>query len=250
MSVELTGKVALVTGASKGIGAGIAKGLAAAGAMVAVNFNSDRRGAERVVEEIERGGGRAIAIRANIAHLSEVEAMVSETVKAFGRLDILVNNASIFEFMPMADVSESAFRKQFDINVVGTLLVTQQSVKHFPPDGGSVINISSLASSGNTPGSTVYAATKAAVNAMTSVLAIELAARRIRVNGIMPGYTDTEGAALLGVKGTAWETKLLADTPLGRPGLPSDFGPVAVFLASEASGWITGQMISVSGGLR
>jgi 3-oxoacyl-[acyl-carrier protein] reductase len=250
MNRDLSGKVALVTGASKGIGAGIAKGLAAAGAAVAVNYNRDPAGAARVVAKIEQAGGRAIAVGANIADRTQVEALVEEAVEAFGGLDILINNASIYEFKPAQDVTEADFHKQFDINVVGTLLVTQAAVKRFPRVGASVINISSLASSGDTPGSLVYAATKAAVNAMTSVLALELAARKIRVNGIMPGYTDTEGAAVLGVKGSPWEEKLLANTPLGRSGLPSDFGPVAVFLASAASGWITGQTISVSGGLR
>jgi 3-oxoacyl-[acyl-carrier protein] reductase len=247
---SLAGKVALVTGASKGIGTGMAKGLAAAGAAVAVGYASDRAGADRVVAEIEDTGGRAIAVKADVSRTAEVEVMVAETVRRLGPLDVLINNAAVFDYKALPEITEKHFHEHFDTNVLGLLLVTQHALRHFNPAGGSIINVSSLSARGNNPGQAVYSATKAAVNAITGVLALELAGRHIRVNGVMPGYTDTEGARAFGVRGSELEARLIAGTPLRRAGVPSDFGPVAVFLASDASGWITGETLSVSGGLR
>lgn len=250
MSEKLDGKVAVVTGASKGIGAGIALGLGAAGASVVVNYATDQAGADRVVEQIGRSGGRAVAVGANVSIREEVNGLIDRAAKAFGPIDILVNNASIFRYMPLEKITESEFHQQFDINVLGTILVTQAAVLNFNTKGGSIINISSLASTGPKATQSVYAATKASVNMLTAAFALELAPRGIRVNGIMPGYTDTEGARAFGVAGTEYEKQLLRDTPLGRAGVPADFAPVAVFLASDASGWITGETIRVAGGLR
>lgn len=250
MDLSLVGRVALVTGASKGIGAGIAKGLAGAGAAVAVGYARDRAGAERVVTAIQEAGGRAMAIGGDLTRVVEAEEVVAKTVEAFGLLDIVVNNAAFFEYLPLADITQEHFHRHFDTNVLGPLLVTRSAVRHFPARGGSIINISSLSSSGNRPGRVVYSATKAALNAITRSLALELAERNIRVNGIMPGYTDTEGARSFGVPGSPLEAQLIAGTPLRRVGVPDDFAPVAVFLASEASGWITGELLRVSGGAR
>jgi 3-oxoacyl-[acyl-carrier protein] reductase len=250
MNRILEGRVALVTGASKGIGAGIAKALAAAGASVAVNYASDSDAAQRVVADIERGGGRAIPVKADISKGDQVRNMVAVIVAALGPLDVLVNNASVYRFMPLDAITEAEFHRQFDTNVLGTILVTQEAVRHFRKEGGSIVNIGSLASNGSGPAQALYAATKAGLNALTAVFALELAPRNIRVNGILPGYTDTEGARTLGVAGTDMERRLLEQTPLGRAGTPEDFGPVAVFLASNASAWITGDTLKVSGGLR
>ncbi len=247
---ELAGKVALVTGASKGIGAGIAKGLAEAGASVVVNYASSREGADRVVAEIERAGGKTIAVQADIANRADVEKMFAKTVSAFGRLDVLVNNASVFSHAAIADITAAQFHQMFNINVLGTIFVTQHAVKHFGAQGGSIINIGSLSSRRFKAGAAVYTATKSALNGITGVFAVELASRKIRVNAILPGFVDTEGARAFGVLGTEWEKQLIAATPLGRVGLPSDLAPVAVFLASDASAWLTGELIAASGGMQ
>lgn len=248
---ELAGKVAIVTGASKGIGAGIAKGLAEAGASVVVNYVSSLEGADRVVAEIENAGGKTIAVKADISNIADVEKMFDKTVSAFGRLDVLVNNASVFSHAAIEDITEEQFHQMFNIiNVLGTIFVTQQAVKHFGDQGGSIINIGSLSSRRFKAGATVYSATKSALNGITGVFAVELASRKIRVNAILPGFVDTEGSRAFGVMGTEWEKQLIAATPLGRVGLPSDLAPVAVFLASDASAWLTGELIAASGGMQ
>lgn len=248
---ELENKVALITGASKGIGAGIAKAFGQAGARVAVGFGSDREAAERIAAEINAGGGQAIAVQGNLVQSQDVKAMVARTVEAFGPLDVLVNNAGVYDFKMLPDIDEAHFHHIFTPNVLGLLTVTKAAVAKFNTAGGSIINISSLGALGNSPASAVYAASKAAVNAITKVLALELAERKIRVNAIMPGYYDTEGARAIGVKGSELEARLIAATPLEkRPGRPSDLSPVALFLASHASAWMTGDILTVSGGYR
>lgn len=248
---EFAGKVALVTGAAKGIGAGIAKAFGRAGAHVAVGYAQDRQGAQDVAAEIEATGGRAIVVRCNLAQAAEVEAMVAETVAAFGPIQLLVNNAGVFEYKPLSQISEAHFHHLFNVNVLGLLMATRYAAANFAAGGGSVINISSLAARADAPGRAVYSASKAAVNAITKVLALELAERKIRVNAIMPGYFDTEGARAFGIKGSEAEARLLAATPLGkRPGQSSDISPVVLFLASAASAWMTGEILSVAGGLR
>jgi len=251
MGNELAGKIALVTGASKGIGAGIATAFGAAGVSVAVGYGRDKEGAGRVVSEIEAAGGRAIAVQGDLSKADDVETMVGKVVAAFGPLDILVNNGAVFDFKALPDIDEAHFRYIFDTNVLGLLTTTKVAAANFNAAGGSIVNISSLSALGNAPNSAVYSASKAAVNAITKVLALELAERKIRVNGIMPGYVDTEGARAIGVKGSEQEAHLIASTPLEkRPGHPSDLSPVAIFLASRASGWMTGEILTVSGGLR
>ncbi len=245
---ELTGKVAVVTGASKGIGAGIAKGLAAAGAAVVVNYDSSKAGAERVVAEITGKGGKAIAVHGNVAEAKDVQRLFEETKKAFGSLDVLVNNAGVFEFSPLEAVTETEFHREFNINVLGTILATREALKYFGPAGGSVINLSSVAGVKAIPNSVVYSATKGAVNAITRVLANELGARKIRVNAIAPGPVETEGVHELGILGSDFEKQMVAETPLGRIAQPVDIARIAVFLASDSSGWLTGDIISASGG--
>ncbi len=245
---ELTGKVAVVTGASKGIGAGIAKGLAAAGAAVVVNYASSKEGAERVVAEITGKGGKAIAVHGNVAEAKDVQHLFEETKKAFGSLDVLVNNAGVYGFIPLDAVTAAEFHREFNINVLGTILATQEALKYFGPAGGSVINLSSVAGEKAIPNSVVYSATKGAVNAITRVLAKELGARKVRVNAIAPGLVETEGVHQLGFIGSDFETQMVAETPLGRSGQPDDIARVAVFLASDSSGWLTGDIITASGG--
>ncbi|MGA7657457.1 MAG: glucose 1-dehydrogenase [Methylocella sp.] len=245
---DLTGKVAVVTGASKGIGAGIAKGLAAAGAAVVVNYASSKAGAERVVAEITGKGGKAIAVHGNMAEAKDVQRLFEETKKAFGSLDVLVNNAGVFEFSPLEAVTETEFHREFNINVLGTILATREALKYFGPAGGSVINLSSVAGVKAIPNSVVYSATKGAVNAITRVLANELGARKIRVNAIAPGPVETEGVHELGILGSDFEKQMVAETPLGRIAQPVDIARIAVFLASDSSGWLTGDIISASGG--
>jgi 3-oxoacyl-[acyl-carrier protein] reductase len=247
---KLQGKVAVVTGASKGIGAGIAKSLAAEGAAVVVNYASSREGADRVVSEITSKGGKAIAVQGDVAKAADVQRLFAESKKTFGQLDILVNNAGVYQFAPLEEISEEHFQRQFQTNVLGLLLVTQEAAKHFGPEGGSVINIGSTATTMLLPATAVYTATKGAVDAVTGVLAKELAPKKIRVNSINPGGVETEGVHALGIIGTDFEKDLTAKTPLGRIGQPNDIAPVAVFLASEDSGWLTGELIQVSGGLR
>jgi 3-oxoacyl-[acyl-carrier protein] reductase len=246
---KLQGKVALVTGASKGIGAAIAKALAAEGAAVAVNYASSRAGAEAVVAAIAAAGGRAVAVGGDVSKGAEAKAIVEGAVAAFGRLDILVNNSGIYAFAPIEAVSEEQFHAMFGVNVLGLLLVTQAAAAHLG-EGGAIINIGSGVTSLTPPMSAVYSATKGAVDAITGVLARELGPRRIRVNSINPGIVDTEGTQAAGFAGTDFEKALVAQTPLGRAGRPEDIAKATVFLASEDAGWVTGEKIIVSGGLR
>jgi 3-oxoacyl-[acyl-carrier protein] reductase len=244
---DLKGKVAVVTGASKGIGAGIAKGLAKAGAAVVVNYSSSKQGADRVVAEITGKGGKAIAVQGDVSKAADVQRLFQETKKAFGALDVLVNNAGIYQFLPLEATTETEFHRQFNTNVLGLILTTQEAVKHFGPNGGSVINIGSVASDTTPPMSVVYS-TKGAVDAVTGVLSKELAPKKIRVNSINPGGVETEGTHTAGIVGSDFAKQLIAQTPLGRFGQPEDVAPVAVFLASSDSGWLTGEVIRASGG--
>lgn len=244
----LAGKVAVVTGASKGIGAGIAKALAGAGASVVVNYASSKDGADRVVAEIAAKGGKAIAVKGDVSKAADVKSLFDETKKAFGRLDVLVNNAGVYLFQPLADITETEFHRQFNTNVLGPILTTREAAKHFGPDGGSVINVSSIASTSPMPTATVYSATKGALDTVTRVLAQELGPKKIRVNVIKPGGVETEGLHSLGVMGSDFEKGMIARTALGRIGQPDDIAPVAVFLASDASHWMTGETIAVGGG--
>jgi 3-oxoacyl-[acyl-carrier protein] reductase len=247
---KLTGKVAVVTGASKGIGAGIAKGLAAAGAAVVVNYASSREGADRVVAEITGNGGKAIAVQGDVSKAADVRHLFAETKKAFGTLDVLVNNAGVYQFAPLEDITESEFHRQFNTNVLGLILATQEAAKHFGDHGGSVINISSVVTRLGLPGSTVYAATKGAVDVITHVHSKELGSRKIRVNSINPGGVETEGTHTMGMIGSDMEKQMVAQTPLGRLGQPEDIATIAVFLASADAGWMTGETLLASGGMR
>ena len=247
---KLAGKVAVVTGAAKGIGAGIARGLGAAGAAVVVNYVSDRDGASRVVAEIREMGGKAVAVQADVSKPTEVKRLFAVTKEAFGRLDVLVNNAGIYKFFPIEELTEAEFHRQFATNVFGMLEVTKEAVAQFGPEGGSIINIGSAATSMVLPGTSVYTATKGAVDTITPVLAKELAPRKIRVNSINPGGVETEGYRALGVAGSDLEKQIVAQTPLARIGQPSDIASIAVFLAAADSGWLTGEILRASGGLR
>jgi 3-oxoacyl-[acyl-carrier protein] reductase len=246
----LKGKVAIVTGASKGIGAAIAKGFAEAGAAVVVNYASSKDGADRVVDEIKQKGGKAIAVKGDVAKAADVKRLFEETKKAFGTLDVLVNNAGVYEFAPLEATTEDEFHREFNTNVLGTILATREAVKYFGGSGGSVINVGSLASTMAPPNSVVYTATKGAVDAITRVLAKELGPKGIRVNSINPGGVETEGTHSGGIIGSDFQKQMIAQTPLGRFGQPDDIAPVAVFLASPASGWLTGEVLVASGGLR
>jgi 3-oxoacyl-[acyl-carrier protein] reductase len=246
----LEGKVAVVTGASKGIGAGIARALGEAGASVAVNFASDEAGAKRVVAAIEKAGGRAIAVRGNVANADDVRGIFAAAREAFGRLDVLVNNAGVYRFEPLQDVTEAEYRRQFDVNVLGTLLATQEALKHFGDAGGSVVNLGSVVSTNPLVGSVIYSATKAAVDNLTLTLARELAPKRIRVNAVAPGSTRSEGLESMGIIGSDMEKHLIGQTPMQRLGEPEDIARAVVFLASDQSGWITGETIRAAGGLR
>jgi 3-oxoacyl-[acyl-carrier protein] reductase len=247
---KLKGKVAVVTGASKGIGAGIAKEFAAEGASVIVNYASSKQDADRVVDEISKRGGKAIAIQGNVANKTEVERLFVEAERAFGKIDVLVNNAGVYEFMPLEEVTENQFHRMFDTNVLGMLLVTQEALKHFDADGGSIINIGSLASSLTPPTGVIYNATKGAVDAITRTLAKELGPRQIRVNSINPGMVITEGAVAGGYTEGDMRKMFESLTPLGRVGQTEDIAPAAVFFASEDSKWITGETLLIAGGLR
>jgi 3-oxoacyl-[acyl-carrier protein] reductase len=247
---KLKNKVAVVTGASKGIGASIAKGLAAEGANVVVNFASSKEGADRVVAEIVRNGGKAVAVQGDVSKASDVRRIFAETKKAFGRLDVLVNNAGVYEFAALGEITEEHFQRQFNTNVLGLILATQEAAKLFGDEGGSVINIGSTASSLTLPTTAVYTATKGAVDALTHVLAKELGPKKIRVNSINPGMVETEGVHAMGILGSDFHKQLEAQTPLGRIAQPEDITPVAVFLASADSGWLTGETLLASGGLR
>jgi 3-oxoacyl-[acyl-carrier protein] reductase len=249
MANKLTGKVAVVTGASKGIGAGIAKQLAAEGAAVIVNYSSSREGADRVVAEIKSKGGQAVAIKANLAEKPDIERLFAETKKAFGKLDVLVNNAGVYEFQPLENVSEDHFHKMFDLNVLGLVLASKEAAKYFDGDGGSIINISSIASTSAPPTASVYSATKGAVDTITKSLAKELGPRKIRVNAINPGMVLTEGVRDSGIENSDFRRDIEARTPLGRVGQVEDIAPAAVFFASSDSSWITGETLVIAGGL-
>ena len=250
MSQRLAGKVAIVTGASKGIGASIAKHLAVEGAAVVVNYASSKEGADRVVAEIASKGSKAVAVQANVSKRNEIERLFAETKKIFGKLDILINNAGIYEFSPLEGITESHFHKQFDLNVLGLILTSQEAVKHFGPAGGSIVNISSVASFTSPATGSVYSATKAAVDAVTRSLAKELGPRKIRVNAINPGMVETEGVHAAGIDESDFRKQVEAQTPLGRIGQPEDVAPAAVFLASADAAWITGETLIIAGGLR
>jgi len=246
---KLAGKTALVTGASKGIGASIAKHLAAAGASVVVNYSSSKSGADKVVAEITAAGGRAVAIQGDVAQPADITRLVAATKTTFGKLDILVNNAGVYEFAPLEAITPEHFHRQFNINVLGLLLTTQEAVKLFPATGGSVINIGSVVSSLTPPASAVYTGTKGAVDAITGVLAKELGPKKIRVNALNPGIVETEGTHAAGFIGSDFEKNAVAQTPLSRTGQPADIAKVAVFLASDESGWITGEELRAGGGM-
>lgn len=246
---KLTNKVAVVTGASKGIGAAIAKALAGAGASVVVNYASSKSGADKVVDEIYKAGGQAIAVGGDVSKAAEAEGIIEAAIKKYGRLDVLVNNSGVYDFAPIEGVTEEHFHRHFNINVLGLLLTTQAAVKRLSA-GGSIINIGSAITTIASPNAAVYAGTKGAVDAITGVLAKELGSRRIRVNSINPGPVETEGTHTAGVIGSDLEKTWIAQTPLGRIGQPGDIALIAVFLASEDSGWLTGETLLATGGLR
>ncbi len=245
---KLTGKVAVVTGASKGIGVGIAKALGAEGASVVVNYASDKAGAEKTVQAITDAGGKAVAVQGSVDKAADVERLFAETEKAFGPADVLVNNAGVYGFAPLEAITEEQFHRQFNINVLGVLLASQAAARHFGERGGSIINIGSIVSESQNPGATVYSATKGALDTITSVLAKELGPKKIRVNSVNPGFTSTEGNAAM--RGGDMEKGAIAQTPLGRLGEPDDIADVVTFFASEDARWITGEKIRVAGGLR
>ena len=246
---KLADKVAIVTGASKGIGAGIAKALAAEGAAVVVNYASSKAGADAVVSEITAAGGKAIAVQADVAKAEQAQALVDAAVKEFGRLDVLVNNSGVYEFASLDATTEELYRRTFDVNVLGVLLTTQAAAKHLG-EGASVINISSAVTSLFPAESAVYTGTKGAVDAITGVLANELGPRKIRVNAINPGVVETEGTHAAGFVGSEFFDAIIGQTPLGRVGYPDDIAAIAVFLASDDARWLTGEKLTASGGLR
>ncbi|MBB2205601.1 glucose 1-dehydrogenase [Gluconacetobacter takamatsuzukensis] len=246
---KLSGKVAIVTGASKGIGAGIARALAAEGAAVIVNYASSKAGADAVVSAIAEAGGKAVAVHGDVSRRDDAQALVAAAIGQFGRLDILVNNSGVYEFAPIEEITEEHFHRQFNVNVLGLLLTTQAAVAHLGA-GGSIINISSVVSRVTPPNSAVYTGTKGAVDAITGSLARELGPKQIRVNAINPGLIETEGARAANVVGSEMEQAIVAQTPLGRAGQVGDIAPLAVFLASDDAGWLTGETLIASGGLR
>jgi 3-oxoacyl-[acyl-carrier protein] reductase len=247
---KLAGRVAVVTGASKGIGADIARGFAREGASVVVNYATSREGADKVVAEITNHGGNAIAVQGDVANDDDVKRLFAKTISAFGRLDILVNNAGLYQFAPIQEVTKEQCDRLFSTNVLGLLLVTREAVANFRTEGGSIINIGSSVTSTNPPTSVVYTATKSAVDSITRVLANELGPRKIRINSINPGLVETEGTHTIGFIGGEWQKTREAQTPLGRTGQPNDITPIAIFLASADSGWLTGEIMFASGGLR
>lgn len=246
---KLNGKVAVVTGASKGIGAAIATALAKDGAAVVVNYASSKAGADAVVAAIVAAGGRAVAVQGDVSQAAQARGLIEAAVTHFGRLDVLVNNSGIYEFAALEDLTEDHYRRQFDVNVLGVLLASQAAARHLGP-GGSIVNISSAITHVHTPTAAAYAGTKGAVNAISGVLANELAPRKIRVNVVSPGFVVTEGTHAAGVVGSELEASLVAQTPLGRAGRPDDIAGVVAFLASDAAGWLTGEVITASGGIR
>ena len=247
---KLSGKVAVVTGASKGIGAAIAEELASQGAAVAVNYASSKEAADRVVNRIRSAGGKAVAIGANVARPDEVAKLFAESKSALGPVDILVNNAGVYQFLSLDKVTPEEFYRQFDLNVLGLLLASQEAARQFGDRGGAIINISSVAATAALPGGSIYSATKAAVDAITRVLAAELGSRKIRVNSVNPGMVETEGVRAAGIHESDFRKQVEAQTPLGRIGQPGDIAPVVAFLASLDSGWVTGESLNVSGGNR
>ncbi len=246
---KLAGKVAVVTGASKGIGAAIAKALGAEGASVVVNYASSKSGADKVVEAITSAGGKAVAVKADVSKSADAKGLIDDAIQAYGRLDILVNNAAVYEFAPLEAITEESFHRHFDINVLGVLLVTQAAAKHLP-EGGSVINIGSAVSRVTPPNSAVYTATKGALEAITGVLSRELGPRKIRVNSLNPGMVETEGAISAGVIGSDFEKAIVSQVPFGRIGRPEEIADIAVFLTSKESRWLTGETMIASGGMR
>ena len=247
---KLTGKVAIVTGASKGIGASIAKRLGAEGASVVVNYAASREGADRVVLAITREGGKAVAVQGDVSKAADIKRLVAETKRVYGALDVLVNNAGVFDFFPLEAVTEAEFHREFNINVLGPILLTQEALSLFGERGGSVINVSSVVSTKPPPNAVVYAATKGALDTVTRALAVELAARKIRVNTLAPGGVETEGTHRVGMIGSDFEKQIVASTPLGRIGQPDDIARVAVFLASDDAAWVTGERLAASGGFQ
>ncbi len=247
---KLKGKIAVVTGASKGIGAGIAKALAAEGATVVVNYSTSKEGADRVVAEIEKTGGKAVAIGGNVAKSAEIDALFAETKKRFGKVDVLVNNAGVYAFAPLESITEEAIDTIFDVNVKGLLLANKAALPLFPVEGGSIINIGSVVSEITPPASAIYTGSKGAVDAITRVSAKELGPKKIRVNAVNPGMTSTEGTQAAGFAGSDMEKATIAQTPLGRLGKPDDIADVVTFLASDDARWITGALLQVGGGLR
>jgi 3-oxoacyl-[acyl-carrier protein] reductase len=249
MNKQLQDKVAVVTGASKGIGAAIAKALAAEGASIIVNYASSKAGADATIDAIQKAGGQAVAVQGDVSKANEAQGIIDAAIKHYGRLDILVNNSGVYAFGALEDITGEEFHRMFGTNVLGLLLTTQAAVKHLG-EGGSIINIGSVVSRITPPGSAVYTGTKGAVDAITGVLARELGPKKIRVNAINPGMVETEGTHSGGVIGSDFETATVAQTPLGRVGRPEDIASVAVFLASDAAGWVTGEQILAGGGLR
>src|SRR5271163_1969299 len=247
---KLTGKVAVVTGASKGIGASIAEHLAAEGAKVVVNYSSSKEGAEKVVAKIEAKGGEAIAVQGNVAKESEIEKLFAETKKAYGKLDILVNNAGVYDFQPIEAVTAEHFHKQFDLNVLGLLLTTKEALKLIGPEGGSILNISSIVGQMPVGTASVYSATKAAVDAITVSLSLELGPKKIRVNSLNPGMVETEGLHSAGLAASDFRKMLESQTPLGRIAQPEDIAKAVVFFASDDAGWVSGQIVILAGGQR
>jgi len=250
MAKKLEGKVAVVTGASKGIGAEIAKQLAAEGASVVVNYASSKEGADRVVGEITKKGGKAVAVQGDVAKQADIERVLAETKKSYGRLDVLVNNAGVYEFSPIENVTIEHYRKLYDTNVLGLLSASREAAKYFGKDGGSIVNVSSLVSQASIPNASAYSGTKGAVDAITRSLSAELGPRKIRVNSINPGMVITEGVKTAGFEGTDFQKDIEKRTPLGRIGQPEDIAPAAVFFASGDSAWITGETLVIAGGLR
>lgn len=246
---KLNGKVAVVTGASKGIGAGIAKALAAEGASVVVNYASSKAGADKVVSDITTAGGKAVTVAGDVSKAAEAQAIIDAAIKNFGRLDILVNNSGVYEFAPLEAITEESFHRMFNINVLGAILTTQAAVKHLG-EGGSIINIGSGVSRLTPANSAVYTGTKGALDAITGVLARELGPKKIRVNTINPGMVETEGTQAGGMLGSEFEKALIAQAPLGRTGKVGDIAPIAVFLASDDSAWLTGEQLLATGGIR
>ncbi len=247
---KLAGKTAVITGASKGIGAGIAKAFAQEGANVVVNYARAKEDAERITAEIKQSGGKAIAVQADVSKQADVDRLFAETKKAFGTVDILVNNAGVYEFAPIDQITEESYRRMFDLNVLGTVLSTQAALKGMNGNGGSIINLSSVASLTPPPTGSLYSATKGAVDVITRSLAQELGPRNIRVNSLAPGLVETEGTRAAGTSEGEFKEMALARTPLGRVGAPDDIAKVAVFLASDDSAWITGEVLPVGGGAR